>query len=357
MGRAVLTAGLVGCGNIAGAYADDLSRFPEVDFRGVTDVDPARAAAFAAKYGVGVYGSLDELLADPAIDLVVNLTSHHAHFDVSRRALAAGKHVHSEKPLCMTPAEAAELLALAAEKGVRLGCSPSTFMGEAQQTVMKWVRDGRLGQVRVVYAEANWGRIEVWHPAPHSFYEAGALFDVGVYPLTIATAMFGPARRVTAFGTVVKPERAMLDGGTFTVTTPDWVTAVVELEDGVVLRLTANFYVSGGRQIGMEFHGDEGLLTLDSWQDFHAPVAFTAFGSDGPVPVAPVREPHQGIEFGRAVQDMAQAIAEGRPHRATGEQGAHLVEILDAISRSARSGTPVELTSRFTRPAVMEWAK
>jgi len=356
MGTAVLTAGVVGCGNIAGAYADDLTRFPEIDFRGVTDVDPVRAVEFAKKYDVRAYGSVDEMLADPEVDVVVNLTTHHAHFDISRRALAAGKHVHSEKPLCMTPAEAAELLDLAREKGLRLGCSPSTFMGEAQQTVMKWVRDGRLGKVRVVYAEANWGRIEVWHPAPQAFYEAGALFDVGVYPLTIATAMFGPARRVTAFGTVVHPRRRMLDGGEFTIETPDWVTAVVELEDGTVLRLTANFYVSGGRQRGMEFHGDDGLLTIDSWQDFHAPVAFTAFGSDTPEPVTPVRPPHQGIEFGRAVQDMALAIAEDRPHRATGEQAAHLVDILDAIRRSSLDGTPVEITSRFDRPAVMEWA-
>jgi predicted dehydrogenase len=358
MSGVVLVAGIVGCGNIAGAYADDLSRFAEVDLRGVTDVDPERARAFAAKYGVRAYGSVAELLADPEIEVVVNLTSHHAHHEVSRRALEAGKHVHSEKPLAMTAREATDLVELAREKGLRLGCSPATFMGEAQQTVMKWVREGRIGTVRVVYAEANWGRIEAWHPAPSGFYEAGALFDVGVYPLTIATAMFGPARRVTAFGTVVHPHRRTADGTEFTVTTPDWVTAAVELADGVVLRLTATFYVPGSsRQRGMEFHGDDGSLVIDSWQDFDTPITWTRFGEGEPVPVAPVREPHPGIEFGRAVQDLAHALAEDRPHRATGTHAAHVVEILDAVRRSYRNRTAVEVTSAFDAPTAMEWAR
>src|SRR6185295_17646095 len=133
-------------------------------------------------------------------DIVINLTVHHAHYQVTKRALEAGKHVYSEKPLALTSSEARELVTLAASRGLRLGCSPSTFLGEAQQTAATVIRSGRLGPVRAVYAEVNWGRIETWHPAPAPFYDVGVLVDVGVYPLTLLTAFLGPARRVQASG-------------------------------------------------------------------------------------------------------------------------------------------------------------
>jgi predicted dehydrogenase len=351
----VLGVGIVGCGNIAGAYAGDLARYPEVEFHGVADVDQDRARRLADRHGTHAYPSVDDLLADPRIDIVVNLTTHHAHREVSGRALEAGKHVHSEKPLALTTEDGMALVKLAEGKGLRLSCSPATFMGEAAQTVMKHVRDGRAGKVRVVYAEANWGRIESWHPDPQAFYDVGALFDVGVYPLTIATAMFGPARRVTAYGRVVMPERRTLGGVPYTVTTPDFVTAVIDLADDVVLRLTSNFYVAMTGQRGMEFHGDDGSLAIESWQDFHAPVTATPFGGE-PEPVPYVREPYPGIEWGRPVLDLVAAIEQDRPHRATGRQAAHVVEILDATRRSYRTGRPVEVHSEFDPPAPMEWA-
>ena len=157
--------------------------------------------------------------------------------------LNAGKHVHSEKPLAMTYAEAKALVDLAQAKGLRLSCSPITFMGEAQQTAWKAIREGRLGPVRVVYAEANHGRIESWHPNPEPFYQVGALFDVGVYLLTLVTTMFGPARRATAYATVLYPDRVTKEGRPFHIATPDWVVAAVELANGTVVRLTTNFYV------------------------------------------------------------------------------------------------------------------
>jgi predicted dehydrogenase len=354
---ALLGAGIVGCGNIAGKYAADLVSYPTVDLGGVADVDPARARRLAAEHGVRAYGSVEELLADPGIDIVVNLTSHHAHSDVTRRALEAGKHVHSEKPMALTPGEAFGLVDLAERKELRLSCSPATFMGEAQQTAMKWVRDGRPGKVRVVYAEANWGTIELWHPAPQSFYDVGALFDVGVYPLSIATVLLGPARRVVAYGRVVMPRRQTVDGVPFTVATPDFVTAVVELAGGAVVRLTATFYVGhNSRQMGMEFHGDEGSLALDSWQEFDATVTWMPrAGGANAVPC--VRPPHRGIEWGRSVLELASAIREERPHRATARLAAHVVEILDAVRRSYETGEPVEVRSDFEPPPPMDWAR
>ena len=193
-----LGIGIVGTGNIAGGYARDILTHPEIRLVAAMDLDPVRAADFAATHGCRAHASLDELLADDAVDVVVNLTVHHAHVEVSRRALEAGRHVYSEKPMALHAAEARALVALAAERGLRLGCSPATFLGEAQQTAAAWIRDSRLGTVRAIYADVSWGRIETWHPSPGAFFDVGVMVDVAVYPLTLATSMVGPARTVRA---------------------------------------------------------------------------------------------------------------------------------------------------------------
>lgn len=351
-----LRVAVVGCGNIAGPYAKTMQPFEQIELVGATDVDPQRAQDFVATHGGTAYGSLEELLADDAVDAVVNLTIHHAHPAVITQCLNAGKHVHTEKPLAMTHAEAQALVELAEQKGLRLSSSPITFMGEAQQTAWKAIRDGMCGTVRVAYAEVNWGRIESWHPAPGPFYEVGALWDVGVYPLTVLTTIFGPARRATAYGTVLHPDRVTKEGVAFHIDTPDFVVAAIELANGTVVRLTTNFYVGQhSKQKGIEFHGDLGSLYLDSWQNFNAAVEFAEYRQEWQ-PVPYVKEPYPGTEWGRSVAELADAIAENRPQRATGAQAAHVVEILAAISASLQRGGPVEIRSDFTPPAPMEWA-
>jgi predicted dehydrogenase len=355
MSNPTLRVGIAGCGNIAGPYAKTMKAFPQIELLGATDVMPGRAQALVDQYGGKAYDTLEEMLADPNLDLVVNLTIHHAHPAVITQCLNAGKHVHSEKPIAMRYEEAKALVDLAAAKNLRLSCSPITYMGEAQQTTWKAIRDGKLGTVRVVYCEVNWGRIEAWHPNPGPFYDVGALFDVGVYPLTLVTTFLAPARRVTAFGKVLHPDRVTKEGVNFHIDTPDWVVAAVELADGTVVRLTTNFYVGHhGKQRGLEFHGDLGSLWIGSFQDFHAPVEFSEFGKKyEPLPY--VREPFQGIEWGRAVAEIHEALSQGRPQRSTGAQAAHVVEICCAIVESYQTGKPVEVTSSFPAPWPMEW--
>ena len=352
-----LRVGIAGCGNIAGPYARTMKPYAQLELAGATDVMAGRAEQLVAEYGGRAYASLEEMLADDSIDLIVNLTIHHAHPEVITKCLNAGKHVHSEKPIAMQYSEAKRLVDLAAEKGLRLSCSPITYMGEAQQTVWKAIRDGMTGPVRVVYAEVNWGRIEAWHPNPGPFYDVGALFDVGVYPLTLATTFFGPARRVTAFGKVLYPDRVTKEGVAFHIDTPDWVVAAVELANGTVVRLTTNFYVGHhSKQKGLEFHGDLGSLWIGSFQDFHAPVEFSEFGKQyAPVPY--VREPFQGIEWGRSVLEIHDALKEGRPQRSTGAQAAHVVEICCAIVESYQTGKPVDVSSNFPAPWPMAWGE
>jgi predicted dehydrogenase len=276
---------------------------------------------------------------------------------VIAQGLQAGKHVYSEKPLATNYADARSVVELAQEKNLQLCCAPITYMGEAQQTAWKAIREGRLGPVRLAYAEVNWGRIEAWHPNPSPFYEVGALFDVGVYPLTLLTTIFGPARQVTAYGTVLHPDRVTGEGRAFHIETPDFVVAAIELASGTVVRLTTNFYVGHHtKQKGIEFHGDRGSLHLGCWQSFPASVEFAEFGG-AYQPVPYVKEPYPGVEWVRGLVEMAEALAEGRPQRATGAQAAHVVEILCAIDTSRQEHRPVSVTSGFPPPAPMEWAR
>lgn len=347
---------LVGSGNVADRYAAAIAVAPELELTGATDLDPARAEALVAAHGGRTYPDLAAVLADDEVDTIVNLTVPQAHAEVSASALAAGKHVHSEKPLALRYEEARALVELARRNGVRLSSAPTTLLGEAQQTLWKLIREGAAGRVRAVYAEANWDRLEAWHPDPRSLYAVGPLVDVGVYPLAIVTALFGPVRRVQAFEATLEPERRLLDGTPFTPGSPDFAVALLEHESGVVTRLTATFYVGPSKQRGIEVHGDTGSVYMPTWGEADSRVEVQRRGGEYER-VELVREPYPGIDWGRALVDLAQAIAEGRPHRTSGEHAAHVVEVLEAARTAAAAAAPVAVRSEFDPPEPMEWAR
>ena len=262
--------------------------------------------------------------------------------------------------MALSHAEAAELTALAHARGLRLGCSPSTFLGEAQQTAASIVHGGGLGTVRAIYADVNWGRIETWHPAPAPFYDVGVMVDVGLYPLTLVTSMLGPARSVRAWGWQLiarahDPRRASLPhrepgpgGGRHRTRQRRRPAADDELLCGTARR---------GRWGSLEFHGDDGSLYLESFQAFDSALQVAPFGGTfEDVPL--VRPPYPGTAWARGVADMAAAIGEGRPHRASAELASHIVEILDGVAASrADAGTVIQMTSTFEAPPLMDWAR
>ncbi len=353
-----LGTAIVGCGNIARAYAGDLKTYGDIALRGFQDLEPARAEALAREFGGRAYASLDEVLADPSVGLVVNLTIHQAHEKVTNRSLAAGKHVHTEKPLALTYVAAQRLVELARRKRMRLSCAPTTYLGESQQTAARELRRGAIGRVRLIYAEMNHGRIETWHPNPVPFYDVGVLWDVGIYPLTLLTAFLGPVRGVAAQQRSLLTDRKDKTGQPFTVSRPEFITAVLDFVSGEVARLTCNFYTNGSKQgSSIEFHGDGGTLVLGNVFMFNSAVERCGYG-EPLAAVPPVRPGVTGVEFARGVQDLAAALRERRPHRAGAAHAAHVIEIMEAIDSSARSagiGVPVE--SRFEPPAPMEWAR
>jgi predicted dehydrogenase len=350
-----MRAAIVGCGDIAERYAARIDALEPLTLVGVTDVLADRAEKLARVFGVRRYETLDDVLGDEDVQLVVNLTVPVSHATVSAAALEAGKHVHTEKPVALRYEEARDLAALARRNGVRLSCAPATLLGEAQQTAWKLVREGAIGMVRVAYAEANWGRIETWHPSPQGLYAVGPLVDVGVYPLTLLTAMFGPVRRVTAYETKLQPERVTTSNEPFVLGAPDFVAAVLDFETGLVARATATFWVRPGRQRGLELHGDSGSLYLASWGEFDS-LLDTSEDGETYTPVPLVRDPFPGIDWGRPLADLAEAVEEGRPHRASAEHAAHVVEVMEAIALAGVEERPVDVQSDFAPPLPMEWA-
>lgn len=350
-----LGVAIVGCGDIAARYAEDIARQPHLRLVGATDLDAERAAAFAERHATRVYRSMEEALADPAVEIVANLTSHRAHVPVSTAAIRAGRHVFSEKPMALTADDAHALLRLAGEHRVRIAGAPIVNLGEMAQTARRWVDDGRLGRVRLAWADVNWGRIERWHPAPQSFYDVGPLFDVGVYPLTLLTGLFGPVARVQADAHRLLPERVTTAGAKFEIGAADYVVASLEFESGLVARLTVDFYVADpARQRGVELHGDAGSLWLSNWFQFMGTLEFAATGEAfGEVPL--LRTPEAEMPWAAGLDELAAAVIEDRPALVSGEQAAHVVDVMESILRAAERGRAEEVASRFERPPPAPW--
>ena len=358
MNEQVVKVAIVGSGNIAKVYADNIQNYPHVQIAGFQDIQADRATALASAYGGKSYRTIDEVVSDPNVDLVVNLTIQQVHAAIVRQCLEGGKHVYSEKPMTLNYDDAASLVALADERGLRLSSAPITYMGEGQETAWRLIREGRAGQIRLVTASVLCGQVNRRQPNPVPFLQVGALWDVGVYALTLLTAFLGPAKSVTANGRLLQPDRETIGGVAFHFDTPDYVLALIEFESGPIARVETSFYAQGPRGGNvLEFHGDKGTIWLGDFQDFRAGVQYSEVGK-GYIPieigVAPDTIPSYG-RAGRGVDEMARAILEGRPHRASGAHAAHVIEILAGIDKS--NGAPVEIQSSFTPPRPIEFGE
>lgn len=350
--------GIAGCGNIAGPYGQSILTHPDkLKLVGAYDLDPKRTDEFTGKFGGRVFRGLDEMLRSPEIELVVNLTIHTAHYDVTKQALDAGKHVHSEKPLAGTRQQGAELVELARRRGVLLGCSPFVILGEAQQTAWKAIRDGLAGDILDVTAYMMHWRIEMWHPNPEPFYSKGVgpMLDVGCYPLNVLTSILGPVASVRGDGGIRIPERVIASGPKqgerFRVTAPDHTTGLLRFASGVGGTLTASFVVGKSNHVGIEFYGTKGTLWLTSPVGFDSAIKWCPIEKRGEWEDLPLLgSPFRGVEWSRGPLDMAEAIRTGRQPRCTGEQANHILDVCLSILEAAESGREVAVRTRFRTP-------
>jgi predicted dehydrogenase len=348
--------GIIGCGNISGIYLENSKIFDAIDVVAVADIDPDRAQDRATQYGIPKACSVEELLADPDIDLVVNLTTPDAHGPVALAVLNAGKHVYNEKPLAVTRDEARALLDLAAQKGLRVGCAPDTFLGGGLQTCRKLIDDGWIGEPIGATAFMMSHGPESWHPNPTFFYQPGGgpMFDMGPYYLTALCVLLGPVQRVTGSARISFAERTITNeynyGDKIQVNTPTHVAGTLDFASGAIATIITSFDVWASQLPRIEIYGSHGTLSVPDPNTFDGPVLLRRAGAREWSSM-PLSHGFTRNSRGIGVADMATAIRLGRPHRASGELAYHVLDIMHAIHDASREGRHITLRSTMTRPA------
>ncbi len=351
-----LRVGIVGAGKISQQYSDSFARLPQVQVQAVSDLDAARAAALAGQHPGARAMSTEQLLADPEVDLVLNLTVPAAHAEVARAALAAGKHVYGEKPLAATVEQAQTIVRAAAGTGLRVGCAPDTVLGTGVQTARAAVDEGLIGVPHAATAFMTTPGHERWHPDPEFYYRAGGgpLLDMGPYYLSALVQLLGPVQRVTGLAGRSRPRRTIGSGpraGTeFDVEIDTHVTGVLQHAGGALTTLVMSFDVWAAQLPRIEVHGSQGSLHLPDPNYFGGTVEVFQAGADGwrELPVS-AGYPDAGRGYG--VADLALALAAGTPHRAGMELGLHVLEVMESLLAATAGGTAVEVVSRCERPA------
>jgi len=345
---------VVGCGTISTEYLRNLTSFPDLLVLFCADLEIERAKAQAAAFGVPGAGTTAEALAEPEVEIVVNLTVPAAHTAVSGAAIAAGKSVWVEKPLALDSASARGLMAAAAAAGVRIGCAPDTVLGAGLQTVRRLIDSGRIGPPQTGLALLQGPGPERWHPDPEFLFQRGAgpLFDMGPYYLTALAMIFGPATRVAAVSRRAQATRVIARGpraGTeFQVEVPTHISALIEYEGGQAATIVLSFDSPLSRYGFVEISGSTATLAMPDPNQFDGDIRVHDLSAKGWAAV-PARGPTDGRGLG--VLDLARGLRSGAPHRASGEIALHVLEILEAIDRSAATGAFEPVLTSFTRPA------
>lgn len=363
-----LGIGIIGCGNISTSYLKLAPLFKGLEVRSVADVNMAAAAARGMEYGVAAQ-SVEDLLANKDVDMVINLTIPEAHYGVTKSILEAGKHAYSEKPLVLTLEQGTTLRDLAKSKGLSVGCAPDTFLGGSHQQARALIDEGRIGTVTAAVAAVQNHGPEGWHPNPEFFFlpGAGPMLDLGPYYVANLINMLGPVKRVGALTSSATPTRTIGSGDragqAIAVKTPTNIHALLEFHSGATVNLTTSWDVWSHRRGHFEFYGTEGTLYVPD-PNFFGGVVEVA-GKDGVIsavqawdhPFGVVNQHHNGRDLANyrtaGLADMAMATMEGRDARCSLERTLHGVEIMTACLKSGETGQFVTLTTTCTRPAAL----
>lgn len=371
---------LVGCGFVADYYMATLGSYPWIRVAGVFDIDADRLDTFCAYYKLNRYESFDTLLRDRQVTIVLNLTNPRAHYDVSLRCLEAGKHVYSEKPLAMGYADAEQLVRLAEERGLIISSAPCSLLGNAAQTLWRGVREGVVGDIRLVYAELDDGMVhrmpyKKWRspsgaPWPYKDeFEVGCTLEHAGYYLSWLIAIFGPVEKVVAQATFLVPNKVP-DEILVPPDTPDCSIGVLKFSNGVVARLTTT--IVGPHDHSIRIIGEKGVLNIkDCWfndakvklrrlmtirrKTFLSPVP-TTYRVAG----APDRKLQNTggnrMDFAAGVVELALAVQEGRACRLSPRFSLHVNEVALALQQ-ATDGLVYQTKSRFAPVEPMDWAR
>ena len=358
-----LGIGIIGTGNISSAYLkailgrDGLPGFPVLDIKALADMREDVAAARAAEFGLQAIG-VDSMLADPGIDMIINLTIPRAHVEIGLRAIAAGKHVYSEKPLGVDFAEGKKLVEAGAGRGLRVGSAPDTFLGGGHQQARAVVDSGTLGTIVGGTAYFMCPGHELWHPDPAFYYDIGGgpMLDMGPYYITDLVNLLGPVERVSAMVSTPRHERPVLSaprqGEIMPVRVATHVAGTLAFVSGAIVQIGMSFDVAGHRHTPIEIYGTEASLIVPDPNRFGGELALRRPLRDAPWEPVAVEKPYAEGNFrSLGAADMAGAILENRPHRASGELALHVLEVMLAFERASAEGRTMTIETRPDRPA------
>ena len=338
--RGAATLGIVGTGQISEVYFEAAVASPLVDLRACAARSAASARPTAERFGA-TSATLDDLLADDEIDVVLNLTGLPSHYAINRAALEAGKHVYSEKPLASTHAEALDLMKIAEANGLRVGCAPDTLMGGGHQAAKAVLDEGRIGTPVHAAAFLGMRQVETFVPDPEAFFAWDAVvLDIGPYYVSQLVTMLGPVATVVARGISHRASRP------YAVTVPTTVTAILGFESGVQATLTLSLDAWQHSHPPLEIYGTLGTLALPDPNFFGGEPRFSVGkGAWESVPTEdwPLSAPNFDLPWGRVANhrgaglvDLVEAIIEERPHRASGELATHVLDVLERILVSVK---------------------
>jgi predicted dehydrogenase len=357
-----LGVGFIGTGNISSAYLraitghENMAGFPVLDIKGLADMRPEASQARAAEFGLASM-SIDEMLASSEIQLIVNLTIPRAHVDVGLRALAAGKHVYSEKPLGINYAEGRKLLDAANKAGLRIGSAPDTFLGGSHQQARAVVDSGVLGQMVGGSGFFMCPGHEAWHPDPAFYYDIGGgpVLDMGPYYITDLVNLLGPVARVSAMASRLRDQRPVLSepkqGQIMDVKIDTHATASLGFANGAIVQVGLSFDVAAHKHVPLELYGTEASLIVPDPNFFGGDVEIRKRGRDEAWTKVEVTQPYaDGNYRSLGVADMAEGILDNRPHRANGDLALHVLEVMEAFATASAEGRTVDIKTPVARP-------
>lgn len=359
-GTGPVGVGIIGAGVISETYLENLTGFPDVTVHAIGDLFEDSAAKRAAQFGIDTSGGVDAVLGHPDVEIVVNLTIPTAHVPIALEAVAAGKHVVSEKPFSLDRQSGERLLAAAADAGVRVGCAPDTFLGAGLQAALRAIQEGKIGTPLTALTLMQSPGPESWHPNPAFLFQEGAgpLFDIGPYYLTTLVQAFGSIARVAAAGSTAHAQRTIGSGPkageAFDVTVPSHVGALLQFAAGGSGQSIWSFDSALSRHGFVEISGSEGTLVLPDPNQFDGDVLIHRRGGDGPEVLASTEAPSTR---GTGVLELARAIRGDRPHRASGELAFHVVDTMVSIAESADTGefVAVQSSAPTVEPLPADW--
>lgn len=347
--------GILGLGAISGIYLKNLSSvFRNVEILAIYDLIEEKAEKVQEEYHIPkVYKSMEEMLDDPKIEIVLNLTRPLEHYHVTKAALLAGKHVYSEKPLATTFEEGQELLTLAKERNLLLGGAPDTFLGAGIQTCKKIIDSGFIGRPIGAAAFMICHGHESWHPAPEFYYQTGGgpMMDMGPYYLTALVNLMGSVKGLTGIAKKNFAQRLItsepLYGKIIDVEVPTHYNGILDFENGATATITTTFDVHYTQQARFEVYGTEGTLIVPDPNTFGGPVKHLS-GKENEYKEMPLLFDYSENSRGLGLSNMADALRGIGDFRANGDQMLHVLEIMTGFEKSSNAGSYLELATRLS---------